>query len=50
MPLENFQKEVEHIGETKGIQDHDHDMVHELSRRLDAIWRYDHYIAKRKRS
>ncbi len=22
-----------------------HDMVHDLSRRLDALWRYDQYIA-----
>jgi hypothetical protein len=36
---------VQHIGETKGIADHDHDMVHELNKRLDALWRYDQYIA-----
>ncbi|PHR94545.1 MAG: hypothetical protein COA78_32135 [Blastopirellula sp.] len=35
----------EHIGETRGCQDHDHDLVHEMSRRLDAMWRYDQYIA-----
>lgn len=35
----------EHIGETCGCQDHDHDLVHEMSRRLDAMWRYDQYIA-----
>ncbi len=34
-----------HIGETSGCQDHDHDLVHEMSRRLDAMWRYDQYIA-----
>ncbi len=34
-----------HIGEHKGAADHDHDMIHELSRRLDAYWRYDQYIA-----
>ncbi len=39
------EKEYEHIGETRGCQDHDHDLVHELSRRLDGIWRYDQYIA-----
>ena len=39
------EKELEHLGETQGCADHDHDMVHELSRRLDAIWRYDQYIA-----
>jgi hypothetical protein len=39
------QKELEHIGETSGCADHDHDLVHELSKRLDALWRYDQYIA-----
>ena len=39
------EKEMQHLGETRGCADHDHDMVHELSRRLDAIWRYDQYIA-----
>jgi hypothetical protein len=37
--------EFAHIGETAGCRDHDHDLVHELSRRLDALWRYDQYIA-----
>lgn len=45
MSIEQFQKEVEHIGETRGAQDHDHDMIHELSRRLDSLWRYDQYIS-----
>lgn len=36
---------MQHIGETQGCADHDHDLVHELSRRLDALWRYDQYIA-----
>ena len=39
------EKELEHVGETKGCADHDHDLVHELSRRLDGVWRYDQYIA-----
>ena len=39
------EKEYEHIGETRGCADHDHDLVHELSRRLDSVWRYDQYIA-----
>jgi hypothetical protein len=39
------EKEYEHIGETRGCADHDHDLVHELSRRLDGVWRYDQYIA-----
>jgi hypothetical protein len=37
--------ELEHIGETAGCADHDHELVHELSKRLDALWRYDQYIA-----
>jgi len=32
------------MGESRGVKDHDHDMIHDLSRRLDALWRYDQYI------
>lgn len=39
------EKEYAHIGETSGCCDHDHDLVHELSKRLDALWRFDQYIA-----
>lgn len=39
------EKEMAHIGETQGAADHDHDMIHELSKRLDALWRYDQYVA-----
>jgi len=39
------EREMEHIGETKGMANHDHDVIHELSKRLDALWRYDQYIA-----
>jgi hypothetical protein len=39
------EKRYEHIGETKGCADHDHDLVHELSKSLDALWRYDQYVA-----
>ena len=35
---------TEHIGESAGAKNHDHDLVHDLSRRLDALWRYDQYI------
>lgn len=45
MSLATYQHEVEHLGETAGLPDHDHDMVHDLSRRLDMLWRYDQYIA-----
>ncbi|MEO0377607.1 MAG: hypothetical protein AAF329_23995 [Cyanobacteria bacterium P01_A01_bin.17] len=44
MSLEAYQKEVAHLGESQGVKDHDHDMIHDLSRRLDALWRYDQYI------
>lgn len=36
---------LEHVGETCGCADHDHDLIHDLSKRLDALWRYDQYIA-----
>jgi hypothetical protein len=39
------EREYAHVGQTHGIEDHDHDLVHELSKRLDAIWRFDQYIA-----
>ena len=48
MSLETYQKEVAHLGESRGVEDHDHDLVHDLSRRLDALWRYDQYIANAK--
>ncbi len=37
--------EYQHIGKTQGCENHDHDVSHELSRRLDGVWRYDQYIA-----
>lgn len=36
---------LEHVGETRGIENHDHDLLQDLSRRLDGLWRYDQYIA-----
>jgi hypothetical protein len=39
------EREIAHIGESQGAADHDHDMIHELSKRLDAVWRFDQYIA-----
>ncbi len=39
------ENEYQHLGESRGCADHDHDLVHELSRRLDCLWRYDQYIA-----
>lgn len=40
-----FAKEYQHIGASHGCSDRDHDLVHELSAKLDALWRYDQYIA-----
>jgi len=45
MSLATYQNEVEHLGESAGLPDHDHDMIHDLSRRLDMLWRYDQYMA-----
>jgi hypothetical protein len=39
------EKSLEHIGETAGMKNHDRDLVHELSKRLDCLWRCDQYIA-----
>ena len=39
------EKELAHIGETRVVADHDHDLIHDLGKRLDALWRYDQYIA-----
>ena len=39
------EKQMQHIGESCGCADHDHDLIQDLSKRLDALWRYDQYIA-----
>lgn len=39
------EKPMAHMGETCGCADHDHDLIHELSKRLDALWRCDQRIA-----
>jgi len=39
------ERDLEHLGETRGMDNHDHDVIHGLSKRLDALWRYDQYIA-----
>ena len=33
------------LGEIRGCADHDHDLIHKLSRHLDALWRYDRRTA-----
>src|SRR6266403_770224 len=42
------EKETQDLGKTAGAANHDHDMVHDLSKCLDALWRYDQYIANAK--
>lgn len=39
------ERQYERVGGTKAAADHDHDLVHELSKRLDCVWRMDQYIA-----
>lgn len=39
------QQAEQHIGETKGLPNYTHDLIHDLSNRLDALWRYDQCIA-----
>jgi len=36
---------TEQMGKTQGAENHDHDLIQDLSKRLDALWRYDQYIA-----
>jgi hypothetical protein len=36
---------TENMGKTRGAENHDHDLIQDLSKRLDALWRYDQYIA-----
>ena len=38
-------KPIKHIGESKAVANHDHDMIHELGKRIDAVWLFDQYIA-----
>jgi hypothetical protein len=39
------EKQHEKIGATKGLEDHDYDLVRELSRWLTFLWHCDQYIA-----
>ena len=38
-----------HIGETKAIASHDHDLIHELSKRLDDVRRYGENLRGQER-
>jgi len=40
-----FEKHTKHVGETAAMKDHDRDLIHELSRRTDFLWRCDQFIA-----
>lgn len=42
---ENRISSYQHIGETCGCVNQDRDLIHELSRRLDSLWRCDQYLA-----
>ncbi len=44
------EKQIEQIGTTRGSEDHDYDLVHELSRRLNFLWRCDQYIANAEKN
>ncbi len=37
--------EYAHVGESRGAENHDHDMIRELGRRLEFLWHCDQYIA-----
>ncbi len=38
------EKAFAYIGEMRGCDDHDYDLDHGWSQRLDGLWRYDQYI------
>ncbi len=44
------EKQVQQIGTTRGCDDHDYDLIHELDRRLCFLWRCDQYIANAEKS
>ncbi|MGE3108942.1 MAG: hypothetical protein AB7G11_12470 [Phycisphaerales bacterium] len=45
MTTTTAERQYAHLGKTSGIQDHDHDLIHFLSNRLDTLWRCDQCIA-----
>ena len=45
MSMQAAEPKTRHIGKTKGAEDHDYDLIHELSKRLNAVWRVDQYIS-----
>ena len=39
------EKERAHLGVKRGIEAHEHDLIHELGRRLGCLWGYDRGVA-----
>ncbi|HTR42546.1 MAG TPA: hypothetical protein VMH87_13110 [Pseudomonadales bacterium] len=39
------ERDARRFGKSNGTENHDHDLIHELGKRLDALLRYDQYIA-----
>lgn len=39
------EREFQYIGKSHGAEDPDRDLIHQPSKRLDAVWRVDQYIA-----
>ncbi len=38
------ERDSAYFDKSKGTENHDHDLIHELGKRLDALLRYDQYI------
>ncbi len=38
------EKQYRNVGQSSGCADHDHDLIHELDKRLNSVWRMDQYI------
>ena len=38
------QKSLEHLGDDQAASNYRHDLIHELARLHDAVWRYDQYV------
>ncbi len=44
------QQADKHFGETKPVSNHAHDLIHDLNKRLDAVWRYDQYVTNAEKA
>lgn len=42
------ERQLEQMGKSKGAENHDHDLIHELSQRREALWRFDQYSVNAK--